>query len=55
MYNHSLAHDNGSDLITVCMDVIVEDLKSHTYPCTFHKTEEVLSELADVYSASVYA
>lgn len=35
VHNHSLAYDNGFDLITILSNVIVEEVKSHAYPYAF--------------------
>lgn len=55
MQMQSLAHDNSCGLIAICTAVIVEERKSHGYPYTFPRTEEVPSTLVDVYSPSLYA
>lgn len=41
MHNASGAHHNGCDLIVILAAVIVENMKSHTYPYTFSTTDEV--------------
>lgn len=40
MPDHSLARDNGHDLIANRMDVPVEDMKFHAYLYSFHPMEE---------------
>lgn len=54
MHSHPLAHKNGCDLIAVCMAVVVDVMRSHVCPYTFHIVEKVPSTLADVDSAGVY-
>lgn len=54
MHNHSLANDNGRDIIAIRLVVIMEEMKCLTYQFTFHTTEELLSTLADEYSTSLY-
>lgn len=53
--NQSFAHDKRSDLIAILMAVIVENMRSHTYPYVFLETEEGPSSLPNVYSSGVYA
>lgn len=43
--------DTGRDLITIRTAVILEEMKFHSYTYTFQTTRNVLSRLADVYSA----
>lgn len=39
IHKHSLVHNNGRDLIAICMSVILKKMKYHAYPYTF-QTEE---------------
>lgn len=55
MPNHSIAHNNGPDLIAICTAVIVEEMKSQAYIYTLHTTKEVPCTLANLYSAGVFA
>lgn len=54
MCNQSLTHDNSCDCTVIAIAVKVEEMISNAYSYTSHKTGEVLSTGADVYSTGVY-
>lgn len=49
MSNHFLARNSSHVLVAIRTTVIVEWLKSHTYPFTFHKTDKMPSTLANLF------
>lgn len=55
MHNHSLALDNGLDLIAIRTAVTVEEMKFSVYPYTFRTMEKGPFPLVDVYSAGLFA
>lgn len=55
MHKQSFTHDNSCDLFAIYQAVIVEEMKFHAYPYTFHTLDQVRSTFPDLYSDGVYA
>lgn len=55
MHTLFLGCDEGHDLITLGTDVMMVEIKSHRYQCTFHNCTELPRSLADISMAGVCA
>lgn len=53
MHNYSSAHDKSGDLVGICKDASVEEMKSHAYLWTIYTMDERPSTLTDMYFAGI--